>query len=354
MHLRNKIGQMLIMGFSGCEIEPCSSIAKWLQDDGLGGVLLFDYDLHTQSYGKNLKDGDQIKRLTTQLKRYASASDWGQDQLPLFIALDYEGGAVDRLSKIEGCMTTMKASEQALLSEGALHKEALRMAKTLYDLGFNLNFAPVVDLNISDQYGIIGKLGRSFSDDPEVVIRVANQFVQAFCQYGIACAYKHFPGHGSAMGDTHLGFVDVTESYQSSELVPYASLLKDKSLPFMVMTAHVINHQLDDSGLPASLSHKVLTDLLRRKMGYDGVIVSDDLQMRAVRDHYSLEEALCLAINAGVDMIIFGNQLGSVSATDVIDCVEDLVYAGKITEALIEQAYQRISRLKQMQKVCWK
>lgn len=341
---------MLIMGFSGCEIHQHSPVVKWLQEDGLGGVLLFDVDCETQSHGKNLKSREQIIELTTQLIHYASFPNDVKRGLPLFIAIDYEGGAVDRLSNIPGCMKTMKAKDQGLLPDEALHIEAEKMAVTLKELGFNLNFAPVVDLNLNTQQGIIGKLGRSFSVQPTDVIRVAKQFVTAFSQYGITCAYKHFPGHGSASGDSHQGFVDVTEQYELDELIPYRALLNDTTLPVMVMTAHVINRRLDERGIPATLSYSILTELLRHEMGFEGVIVSDDLQMQAISDHYSLDEALCLTINAGADMLIIANQLGNITATEVVDKIEQLLHCGAIEAARIEQAYQRIARLKMTQK----
>ena len=349
--LREKIGQMLIMGFAGCDIYPTHPVAQWLMEDGLGGVLLFDYDLTTKSQGKNLRDRDQIKHLTSQLNHYADARTSAEEKLPLFIALDYEGGAVDRLTHIPGCSRTLPASEQVLLSDQEQYKENHQMAMTLRDLGFNLNFAPVVDLHLNNKEGIIGKLGRSFSDNPTQVVRAAKQFVNAFAQEKIVCAYKHFPGHGSAVGDTHHGFVDVTDCYQSKELEPYVVLLKEPQMPVMVMTAHVINRQLDPSGLPATLSHEILTGLLRNQMGFDGVIVSDDLQMQAISAHYSIDETLCLTINAGADMLIFGNQLGKHSPKEVIDHVVQLVNSGAIKSTRIDQAYQRILRLKQGQEV---
>ena len=344
--LRHKIGQMLIMGFSGSDIDAKSPIVEWLRDDGLGGVLLFDFDMSTKTYGKNLRNCQQIRRLTSQLKHYAEFFDVNGDKPSLFIALDYEGGVVDRLSKIDDCMATMSALNQAKLSDEALYQEAERMALTLKELGFNLNFAPVVDLNLNDQQGIIGKLGRSFSSHPTEVIRAATQFASAFSHNGIVCAYKHFPGHGSALGDTHHGFVDVTELYVESELMPYAALLNDKNLPAMVMTAHVINRKLDASGMPATLSYPILTQLLRQDIGFNGVIVSDDLQMQAISDNYTLDEALRLTINAGADMLIFANQLDNITAPELIDCIENLVKAGDIEPARIEQSFQRIGRLK--------
>ena len=331
------------MGFDGCDIDETSPVTSWLKTDGLGGVLLFDFDLPRGVYGKNLKDKIQIKRLNDDLNRYSSQS---QSDIPLFIAIDYEGGAVDRLASVPGCMKTKKASAQALLSDEALHREAGNMASTLYELGFNLNFAPVVDLDLNHEQGIIGKLGRSFSDNPYAVSHMAVQFVNAFNQKKIICAYKHFPGHGSALGDTHEGFVDVTETYLRSELIPYVELSSKLDLSLMIMTAHVINRQLDPEGLPATLSYPILTELLRKKLGFNGVIVSDDLQMHAISEHYRVDDALCLTINAGADMVIFGNQLGVISATDVIDRIEQLVISGAISSARIDEAYQRILMLK--------
>jgi beta-N-acetylhexosaminidase len=340
MSLREKIGQMLVLGFSGDVIDEHHPLVKWITEDNLGGVILFDYDIPSKQFGKNLKSTEQIKQLTTELNQYAKG-------LPLLIAVDYEGGEVNRLSRIDGCMPTMKPSEQVLLSDEALYAEASRMAQTLHELGFNLNFAPVVDLNLNEEQGIIGKLGRSFSADPQTVIHAAQLFVKAFADRGIACCYKHFPGHGSAVGDTHEGFVDVTETYQAEEIVPYEQLLKKAALPStMVMTAHVINRHLDSQGLPATLSYPILTQLLRERIGFEGIVISDDLQMYAISRQYSLKDALRLTINAGADMLIFGNQLGSHTATEVIDCIEELVGSGDVAMSRIDEAYQRIADFK--------
>ncbi|RUR17321.1 glycoside hydrolase family 3 protein [Legionella sp. km535] len=345
--LRNKIGQMLIMGFNGCELHEHSPIAQWLSNDGLGGVLLFDKDLATNTYGKNLKSKTQIKHLIHQLN-HCPAPLYINDEAPsLLIALDYEGGVVDRLAKIDGCMTTMRPCDLAKLSPNDFNEEAGQMASTLKSLGFNLNFAPVVDLNLNEQQGIIGRLGRSFSNNPDAVAQAARQFVSVFSRYGIGCCYKHFPGHGSAVGDTHEGFVDVTDTFHFDELVPYRHLLRDSDKPVMVMTAHVVNKKLDSQGLPATLSHEVLTGLLRETMAYDGVIISDDLQMQAISKHYTLEESLALTINAGADMMIFANQLGSITATEVIDCIEQLVQNNTIELKRIDDAFRRIMRFKQ-------
>lgn len=346
--LRQQIGQMLIMGFAGTSIDENKTVREWLSTDGLGGVLLFDYDLINKQQGKNLVDQQQIRQLTEQLNHYSDCSRL-KDNLPLFIAIDYEGGVVDRLSKISGCIKTIRPCELAKLSEREIYSEAGKMADMLKSLGFNLNFAPLVDLNLNEEEGIIGRLGRSFSSQPKEVANVARIFVEAFAERGISSCYKHFPGHGSAVGDSHLGFVDVTNSFHESELEPYATLLKNQNLPAMIMTAHVINRKLDPSALPATLSKPILSGLLREQLGYKGVIISDDLQMQAISNHYSVDEALCLTINAGADMVIFANQLGEIGATAVIDKIERLVCTGQIQRARIKESFDRICHLKQMQ-----
>ena len=338
--LRQQIGQMLIMGFNGVELDKDYPVKNWLSTDGLGGVLLFDFDVANNAQGKNLQNRQQIINLTQQLK------DCAAGDLPLFVSVDYEGGAVDRFKKIGGCMTTINPCQLTTLPDNQLIDLLQQMADMIKSLGFTLNFAPVVDLSLNEKEGIIGKLGRSFSSDPAQVIRVARTFVSVFAENGISCCYKHFPGHGSATGDSHEGFVDVTDTFESKELEPYQSLLATDDSTAMVMTAHVINRQLDPTGMPATLSHPILTGLLREKIGFDGVIISDDLQMHAISQHFSVEESLRLTINAGADMVIFANQLGSVSATAVIDIIENLVRSNQIPMSRIEQAYQRIVTLK--------
>lgn len=340
--LRHKIGQMLMMGFSGYELNAKSEVVQWLKQDGLGGVLLFDYDLPNQCHGKNLRDKAQIKQLTSQLQTYAQ----DDHEIPLFIAIDYEGGAVDRLAKIDGLLKTKTALEVAQLEEKSRALLFKNMAETLHSLGFNLNFAPVVDIHQPGKSDIIGTLGRSFSDSPEIIASIAAQFVEISSQSGILSCYKHFPGHGSAEGDTHLGFVDVSNTFSAKELQPYQLLARKTEDQAMIMTAHVINRALDAEGLPATLSYPILTQLLRETMGYNGVIISDDLQMKAISAHYSIDDALQLTIQAGADMVIFGNQWGSISAIEVIDRIDALVQRGKIKEARIEEAYQRIVTLK--------
>lgn len=340
--LRQQIGQMLIMGFEGAELTATHPLRQCFAEDSLGGLIFFDRPLHDKSASKNLIHRQQIKRLIQEINSLQCPKS-----LPLFMAIDYEGGQVNRLRSIEGCMETLPPREWIDFSEEALVQYVDNMAITLKDLGFNLNFAPVLDLDLVSDAGVIGALGRSFSSNPSLVVHYALAMVKAFSQQGIVSCYKHFPGHGSARKDSHLDAVDVTQTFLQDELEPYRLLIEKPALKSMIMTAHVINRQLDEKGLPATLSYPILTGLLRNKLGFKGIIISDDMQMQAISHHYSFEESIELTINAGADMMIFGNQWGVVTATKVIDTIENLVHSNRVSATRIMQSYQRIADLKQ-------
>jgi beta-N-acetylhexosaminidase len=242
-------------------------------------------------------------------------------------------------------------SHQALgeLDDPAITREqATTMARTLADLGINLNLAPVVDLNTNPDNPIIAEYERSFSADPQVVIRHARTFIEAHHEQNVLCTLKHFPGHGSSAGDTHLGLVDVTDTWGWEELLPYNTLLSE-GLADAIMTAHVFNADFDADD-PATLSSKTLDGLIRGKLAYDGVVISDDMQMGAIVDHYGFETAVQKAIEAGVDILVFANN--SMYEKDVVARaaahIKQLVEGGTLSEAHIDQSYQRIKRLKEV------
>lgn len=347
--LRDKIGQMLMIGFKGDAIDEHSPIIQAIHDNNLGGVILYDRKLE----GKNIINPMQVQTLNHHLQDLTHAAHLNQQRpdLPLLIALDYEGGKVNRLKESYGFPSTLSAAEIGQLPLSEADTYAATMAQTLKINGFNLNFAPVVDLNLNPDNPIIGKLDRSFSDNPSDVINYADLFSHHYLAQGIQCAYKHFPGHGSSSSDSHLGFVDVTDVWQAQELEPYTALSSRADPCGMVMTAHVINRKLDDSGLPATLSHKMLTELLREKLQFSGVIITDGMQMGAIRDNFGLKQAITLAINAGADILIFANQLAPNEPDQdpkiLIDLIEKEVQLGHIPAATIDAAYQRIVHLKQ-------
>ncbi|MBA2650572.1 MAG: glycoside hydrolase family 3 protein [Legionella sp.] len=348
--LHDKIGQMLIIGFNGKTVNGQSPIVKSIEKDNIGGVILFDYNYQTQTFGKNIESPKQVKTLNHDLQRavFQANLKLHRPQLPLLISVDYEGGNVARLSEQYGFP---KTTSPATIGKGSGEKAiiaAKAMASTLKQTGFNLNFAPMLDVKVNPKNPIIAKKGRSFSSDPGVVTRFAEIYSKQFLRQNIQCVYKHFPGHGSSTTDSHLGFVDVTTTWHSNELIPYQRLIPSKNSCGVIMSAHIVNRQLDDSGLPATLSYKILTGLLRNKLKFKGLIVTDDLQMKAISEQYGLEKSIVLAINAGADILIFGNNL-RVKAQDpskIIAIVEKNIKAGKISISRIEESYYRISKLK--------
>jgi beta-N-acetylhexosaminidase len=220
-------------------------------------------------------------------------------------------------------------------------------AKTLAELGLNLNLAPVLDLNSNPLCPVIGKLERSFSALPAVVSAHALEWIRSHHRQHILCALKHFPGHGSARHDTHQGFVDISDTWSSEELIPYTKMLST-GLCDMVMTAHIFHSGLDPEW-PATLSHSIISGLLRRKLQYAGVVISDDLQMQAITAHHPLEQAVYRAIMAGVDILTFGNNFvyDEHITSRVTHIIKKLVSTGAIPRERIEQSYRRIWRLKE-------
>ena len=217
----------------------------------------------------------------------------------------------------------------------------------LAELGINCNFAPVVDLNSNPSNPVIGAIERSFSDEPAQVARHAAAWIEAHRARGVLSCLKHFPGHGSSATDSHLGFVDISDSWEQRELDPYRILLQQNKVD-MVMTGHLFNRHLDPNN-PATLSSPIINGLLRAELGFQGVVVSDDMQMKAITDHYSLEEAVCRSLAAGVDMLVFGNNLdyGSDSCPRAIKAIEDGIARGLLSEEQLLRSLGRVIKLKE-------
>ncbi|WP_133128290.1 glycoside hydrolase family 3 protein [Legionella nagasakiensis] len=348
--LKDKIGQMFIIGFEGKTIEADAPIIKAIEENNIGGVILFDYNPKTKQFDKNIESPAQVQALNQSLQKIVKKANLShlRDDVPLLISVDYEGGKVNRLRKEYGFPETYSAKTVGQMSKDQAKTIAQTMTNTLKSSGFNLNFSPILDLDINPENPIIGKLERSFSPNPYTVAAYAHLFSMQFLEQGIQCAYKHFPGHGSSEGDSHLGFVDVTDTWHEQELIPYQEQFAQTHHCGMVMAAHLVNRKLDLSGVPATLSYAVLTGLLRHQLQFDGVIITDDMQMKAITDNYELEQALTMAINAGADMLIFGNQLSEKpqEPAELIDIVMKKIATGEISEQRIEEAYQHIMQLK--------
>jgi beta-N-acetylhexosaminidase len=334
-----EIGQMLMVGFRGLEVSDDHPIIEDIRDRQLGGVVLFDYDVPSGSPVRNVESPSQVKALVDALQSFSAT--------PLLVAIDHEGGIVTRLKESHGFPPTVSQQYLGEINDLTFtHEQARAMATTLAELGINLNLAPVVDLNTNPDNPVIAAYERSFSADPEIVTNHALEFISAHHEQGVLCTLKHFPGHGSSTRDSHRGLVDVTDTWSRIELEPYENIIKAGEAD-AIMTAHVFNASLD-SERPATLSKAIVTGILREALNYDGVVVSDDMQMGAISLHYGLEAAIQDTIEAGVDIIAIANN--SVYVEDIaaraIALIKQMVQDGSISEARIKESLQRIQRLK--------
>ncbi len=335
--LRRKIAGLLVVGFRGATLGGAPWVRAALATAGLGGVILFDRDQLTGK-ARNVLSPAQVTRLTADLRAAAG-------KRAILVGVDQEGGIVTRLGPAHGFPAV--ASEAAIGAGTAAKARtwAAGMARTLAGAGIDLNFAPVVDLDVNPSSPAIGALGRSFSADPDVVVRMATIEVDAHRAAGVFTTLKHFPGIGSSTANTDFGVADVTRTWTRAELEPFRRLVAAGRAD-LVMAGHVVNGQLD-RGHPASLSRAVVTDLLRGELGWDGVVVTDDLQAKAIDDAFGRDEAVLLALEAGNDLLLFANQ--AVYDPDVVErvtgVVADAVAAGRLDEARIDASRARVRRL---------
>jgi beta-N-acetylhexosaminidase len=329
-----KIGQMLLIGFPGPKVD--NLVLEEVRRGKVGSIIIFE---------KNIPRTNSFVNLKKIVWTYQQAAP-----IPLFIAIDQEGGRVNRLKDKYGFPRSITAEAMGkanTLDSVRFYAEAT--AATLAGLGINLNCAPVVDLASNPDNPIIARYGRAFSADEDSVALLAAEFIRAHRKFNVLTSPKHFPGHGSSQADTHLGMADVTQQWEERELKPYR-LLIDSGLVDAIMTAHIVNRNLDPEGRPGTLSHHILHGILRERLGYDGVIFSDDMQMHAIARHFGLEEAIRLAILAGVDIMTFSNNISG-SAERTVDkvhaIIRGMVESGTISRERIDESFRRIIALKQ-------
>lgn len=337
--LKQDIGQILLVGFRGTSIDEHHHIVRDLQQYHIGSVILFEYDAPTGTRHRNIQSPQQLRNLCASLREYG-----GSD---LLISVDQEGGNVMRLRARDGFPPALSAQASARYGDDSVAHTASVVARTLSQAGINLDFAPCVDVNVNPACPVIGKLGRSFSSNPATVARCASIWLDELNKQHIIGCLKHFPGHGSATGDTHTGLVDVSDTWQQSELQPYRDLISQGHVD-MVMVAHVVNRTLGDN-LPASLSPLVVGKLLRDDLGFSGVIVTDDLAMGAITRQYGFAQALCMAIYAGCDLLCLSNNGGGYDPDLVPRAVEAILKAvdqGHVSAADIHASAERIRSLK--------
>jgi beta-N-acetylhexosaminidase len=331
-----RLGDLLLVGFHGTAGEGNTELERLLCETRAGGALLF---------GRNVTGDQQIEQLTGWITARARACA-GR---PVFVAVDAEGGRVMRLGATAGYTATLSHRDLGDTGDLALTElEALRIGRRLRAAGITWNMAPVVDVGYNPANPVIVGGGRSFGADPAAVTLHAAAYLAGMRAAGLLTTLKHFPGHGSSFGDSHRGFVDVSDTARPElELAPYRRLMAEHAVD-AVMTAHVFNRRLDHR-YPATLSRPTITGLLRGELGWGGVVVSDDLRMAAIEQHYGSADAAVLALEAGVDLLLIGDDRlpeGRSAARIALSAVRHALEQGRLAPATVEAALARIDALR--------
>jgi beta-N-acetylhexosaminidase len=332
--LADALGDLLLAGFDGTAVAGNGELEALLCRARVGNVLLF---------GRNIVDPAQLAGLTGDLRARARACT-GR---PPLVAVDAEGGRTMRLGPATGYTPTLSAAELGDADDLALTElEAFRIGRMLREAGIDWALAPVVDVGYNPANTVIVGAGRSFGASPARVAAHAHAFVRGLRRAGVRSTLKHFPGHGGSYGDSHQGFVDVTGTAAPAvELEPYRRLLA-KGAVESVMTAHVFNGRLDRR-YPATLSRATLERVLRRQLGFDGLVVSDDLRMRAIEQHYGVETAAVRALAAGVDVLVVADDRlpdGRSAAALVLAALREALAEGRLPADRVATALARMHR----------
>ena len=330
--IERELGALFLVGFRGTEAAENADLTRLLCELRVGGVLLL---------GRNIVDSDQLTRLTGAIASQSTACT----SRKLFVAVDAEGGNVMRLAPEFGWPATFSAQELGDTNDFTLTElEARRIGAMLRAAGINWDLAPVIDVGYNPANPVIVGATRSFGANPRQVTEHARVFVQGLRAEGVLTSLKHFPGHGSSFGDTHLGFTDVTETASPEiELAPYRALI-ERGLADSVMTAHVFNKRLDER-YPATLSRATVDGLLRGDLGFKGAVVSDDLRMGAIERQYGVGEAAVLALDAGVDvLLIVDDRLpdGGSATQLALATIRRALARGALDPARVEAAIERV------------
>lgn len=325
--LDQKIGQMIIAGFPSKEYDEHLNT---LIENNIGNIILFV---------RNVGDKKSLAELNSKIQEEAIKNN----KVPAFISIDQEGGMVTRIYEgatfLPGNMAFAAVDDkEAVLREGEVSGEELRA------LGINLNLAPVLDVNNNSKNPVIGV--RSYGDIPEIVAELGVNAIKGLQSKGVAATAKHFPGHGDTNLDSHLALPAVPHSIErleQVELYPFKRAVENGVSA--IMSAHVLFPAIEEEKLPGTLSPKVLTGLLREKMGFDGLIITDCMEMKAISTYYGTTKAAVMAVKAGADLICVSHtlelQLGSFNA------IKEAVLNGEIPESRIDQSVTRILAAKE-------
>lgn len=330
MSLDEKIGQMMFSGISGEQLTE--ETTALIREYKVGGIILFE---------NNIDSLEQTSTLLNDLKR-----ENNQNGLPIFLGVDQEGGRVDRFPKeIKKLPTNKTIGEQD--NEELSYQVGELLGEQLQALGFNLNFAPVLDIHSNPNNPVIGD--RSFGPHPDTVRKLGVQTMKGMQSKHVIPVIKHFPGHGDTSVDSHFELPEINKELtelEKLEFTPFKKAIEEGA--DMVMTAHILLPQVD-ADEPASMSEKIINGLLREQLDFDGVVITDDLTMKAISDHYDLGEAAVQSVQAGTDMILIAHHYKEFIA--VVQALKNAVENGDLSEERIDESMLRIIRLKEKYEV---
>ncbi|MDF2669046.1 MAG: beta-glucosidase [Paenibacillus sp.] len=324
---RQKIGQMLLCGFDGT--EPTDDIVRLIQEHSIGGVILF---------ARNIRNKEQVAQMNAALQLTALES--GTE--PLWISIDQEGGMVARLTEGVALMPGNMAIAAGGM-ESAAYRAANITGQELRALGINLNFAPDLDVNNNPNNPVIGV--RSFGESAERVGKLGVEAIRGLQEAQVVATAKHFPGHGDTDVDSHLDLPTIThprERIYEVELAPFLKAIEAEV--DAIMSSHIYFPAFEPDKLPATLSKRVLTGLLREELGYEGIIMTDCMEMNAIAEHYGTVQAAVMAIEAGADIVLLSHRHDLQYAA--IEALVEAVESGRLSEARLDASVRRLLALK--------
>ena len=317
----------MVAGFEGTDLNP--QIENLIVNHHVGGLILFE---------RNFENPDQLTRMIGDLQKLALSTP---PFAPLFISVDQEGGRVSRLKPPFTRFPDPCCLGNAR-SESLAHRFGLALGREMRAVGINMDYAPVLDINTNPENPIIGK--RAFSSDPEWAAKLGVAFLRGFQEAGVLAVGKHFPGHGDTSQDSHLTLPHVdreSSTLRDIELTPFRAAIQNGLE--IIMTAHVIYHAWDTK-FPATFSRPIIQHLLREKLGFKGLIISDDLEMKAVGDHFPFESFARLGTQAGIDLFLICHDTGKIK--DFMEQMVRDVETGEIPDLTIDQSVRRILQIK--------
>lgn len=325
MSLDEKVGQLVVSGFYGTTLDE--NILKLIKENKISGVILFE---------RNVKDSNSLLALNNSLKESNK-----NNKLPLFISTDEEGGSVTRMPKDIKRIPTNKYIG-SLNNKDLSYKVGEILGEQLSYFGFNMNFAPVLDINSNPNNPVIGD--RSFGNNTDIVSNLGTSTMKGIQSKNIISVVKHFPGHGDTSVDSHINLPVVNcdiNRLKSFEFVPFKTAIQNGA--DAVMVGHILLPKID-SKYPSSMSYEIVTNILRKDLGFNGLVVSDDMTMGAITENYSIEEASIKAINAGMDLLLVCQKYENTE--NVLKALKEAALNGTISKERLDNALYNIISIK--------